>query len=570
MQIRSIAGGRRAALVWGGLLLTLAAQAQVTPPPNAGQLMKELTPPAAAPSADRDALPTAPPPRRAQPPLSGGPRFTVRGFRLTGVSPERAAALEPLLQRYVGDGRTLTDLEDAAKDVEVALQRQGLFLAQCYVPEQTVQDGVVVLQVLEGRIGNVKLEVEPGVAVSPELMDRFIDSLRGNPPAERDRVERALFALGDLRGIEVSSSLTPGERAGMADLTVKVAPGRRTSLLVEANNGGSIYTGRYRLNATAEWLSPTGRGDSLSLQALASTNGGTVFMRGAWLTPVGSRGSKFGLALSGLTYKLGTDVFDPLDAHGTGSAVTLQFLHPLMRSRNQNLFLQVSGDRRRFRDKVDAIEIDARKGVTSYATFGVVGDWRDTWLGGGISNYSANVITGNLRFDSEEDRVLDQLFYQTAGRYSKLVLTGARLQALPNGDHLYFTGLAQFASKDLDSSEKQSLGGPTGVRAYPSADTPSDSAVIVGWEYRRALPIHVWPGDWILGVFGDYGVGRQHETPLATDTDNLRHLMSHGAGLTYAGPNGLLVRGWVAVRGSTPAQSDDSRARLYVQVSQFF
>ncbi|MEP7283272.1 MAG: POTRA domain-containing protein [Rubrivivax sp.] len=552
------------------LLLAGAAQAQLAPAPNAGQLLKELTPPTAAPAPGTDAVPAIVAPRRAQAPLSGGPKFAVRSFRLVGVTPERAQALLPLVQRYIGDERTLADVEDAAKDVEVALQRDGLFLAQVYVPEQTLSDGSVTLQVLEGRLGDVKLEVEPGVAVSPELMNRFVDVLRGNPLAERDRVERALFALGDLRGIQVSSVLTPGQKPGQADLTVKVAPGPRTALVAEANNGGSIFTGRYRLDGSFDWLSPTGRGDSLTLRALVSTNGGVAFVRGSWLTPVGARGTKFGVALSGLKYKLGSAVFEPLDASGTGSAVTLQVLHPLLRSRNRNLFLQTSLDQRRFHDEVGAVGLDSRKGVSSYVTFGVVGDWRDTWFGGGISNYSANVISGRLRLDSAADRVLDGQNYQTAGHYAKLVLTGARLQALPNGDHLYLSALAQFASKDLDSSEKQSLGGPSGVRAYPSADTPSDSALIVGWEWRKALAIEAWPGDWILGVFGDYGVGRQHESPLAVDTDNVRTLLSHGAGLTYANANGLLVRGWVAVRGGTRAQSDDSRARAYVQVSQSF
>ena len=546
-------------------------KAQVDPPrPGAGQLLRELTPPPVVPPSDAATVPVPAAPRQVQPPLSGGPTFAVQGFRFTGLAPERARALLPLVERYVGASRTLADLEDAAKDVEVALQRQGLFLAQVYVPEQTLQDGVVVLHVLEGRIGDVKLEVDPGVAVSAALMDRFVDALRGNPPAERERIERALFALGDLRGIEVRSTLTPGATVGHADLTVKVAPGRRVAAVAEADNGGSVFTGRYRVNGSVDWLSPTGRGDSLSLKALVSTNGGVAFVRASWLTPVGARGTKFGVALSGLKYTLGGPKFDALDASGTGSAATLQLLHPLLRSRNRNLFVQASLDQRRFHDEVTDVGIDTRKGVTSYATFGVVGDWRDTWFGGGISNYSANVITGRLRFDDAADRIEDEEFYRTAGSYAKLALTAARLQSLPNGDHLYLSALAQFASKDLDSSEKQSLGGPSGVRAYPAPDTPSDSALIVGWEWRKPLAIQAWPGDWILGVFGDYGVGRQHESPRDEDVDNVRKLVSHGVGLTYASPSGLLVRGWVAVRGGTPAQSDDSRARAYVQLSQSF
>ena len=66
------------------------------------------------------------------------------------------------------------------------------------------------------------------------------------------------------------------------------------------------------------------------------------------------------------------------------------------------------------------------------------------------------------------------------------------------------------------------------------------------------------------------GIARQHEDPLATDVDNLRKIVSYGLGVTYGSRGGLLVKGYVAARGGVHAQSDDSKARLYVLVSQQF
>ena len=155
--------------------------------------------------------------------------------------------------------------------------------------------------------------------------------------------------------------------------------------------------------------------------------------------------------------------------------------------------------------------------------------------------------------------------------YAKLGLTASRLQVLPNKDYLYFSASGQYASKNLDSSEKFSLGGPTGVRAYPAPESPSDHGLIGSWEYRKPLTIESLPGDWVLAVFGDYAYGQLHVDQLAgATTRNIRKLMGHGLGLTYGGANGLIVKGYVAVRGSAEAQSDDSRARVYVQLSQPF
>ncbi|HEX2542403.1 MAG TPA: ShlB/FhaC/HecB family hemolysin secretion/activation protein [Caldimonas sp.] len=560
----------RAALLiacWSGL-----AAAQTLPPPNAGSVLQQVQPslvPAPAPGSAQT-LPPLNVPRAVTAPAAGGGRVDVKGFRIAGLTTTQAEPLLPALQKYVGAGKTLADLEDAAKDVEVVLQRRGLFLAQVYVPEQTLSDGVVTLQVLEGRIGSVKVEVGPGVRVAAERLDRIVAILRGNPVAERELVERALFTLGDLRGIAVSTALTPGNTIGHADLVVKVSKGADFATTIDVDNGGSLFTGRFRVNAGFDWFNPSGRGDVASLRAQVTTNLGAKFVRASWLTPINAVGTKFGVAASYLKYELGSALFSSLAADGTAEAYSLQLLHPLIRSRNNNVFLQASTDYRRFEDRVQAIPLVTKKDIAPYVTLGVVGDFRDTFAGGGITNYTVNAVGGRLRFRTEDEAVVDAANYRSAGKYAKLQLGASRLQVLPNKHYLFVSAVAQLASKNLDSSEKFSLGGPYGVRAYPSPESPSDSGLITTWEYRAPLPITRVPGDWIFTVFGDYGVGRLHQDPLPTDVGNTRKLVGHGLGLTYGGSKGLLVKAWIAMRGGTRAQSDDSKVRLYALVSQPF
>jgi hemolysin activation/secretion protein len=555
-------------------LLAASAFAQVpgsTPPrPDAGSVLQQVRPAPVSPAAPASSPTLVAPRAVAAPSAGGGAKVSVKAFRIAGLPAARAAELLPLLQRYVGADRSLADLEDAAKDVEVALQRQGLFLAQAYIPEQTLADGVVTVQVLEGRIGAVKVELEPGVTIAPEFLDRIVAVLRGNPVADRELIERALFTLGDLRGIAVSTSLAPGDKIGQADLTVKVSPSARWAANLDADSGGSIFTGRYRIMTGFDWYNPSGHGDIASLRAQATTNLGAQFLRGSWLTPINSSGTKLGIAVSYLKYKLGSTVFEDLDADGTAEAYSLQLLHPLIRSRNDNLFLQMSTDYRRFEDRVNAISLVTRKDISPYATLGVVGDFRDTFAGGGISNYSLGVVAGRLRIKNAEDIAVDEQNYRAAGGYAKVAFGATRLQALPTRDYLYLAATGQLASKNLDSSEKFSLGGPNGVRAYPSPESPTDSGLVATWEYRKSLPFESLPGEIVAWIFGDYGIGRLHRDPLPTDVGNTRKLVSHGVGLTYAGKEGLNVKTFVAQRGGTRAQSDDSRARFYLLVSQQF
>jgi hemolysin activation/secretion protein len=560
------------------ILISGTAFAQTPPPqPNAGSVLQQVQPTLiATPRAEQDQPVLRVPRAVATPTSGGGAKVDVKAFRIAGLVAARADRVMPLLQKYVGPGKALADLEDAAKDVEVALQREGLFLAQAYIPEQNMVDGVVTVQVLEGRIGAVKIEVEPGVKVAPEFLDRIVDILRGNPVAERELIERALFTLGDLRGISVSTTLSPGDKIGQADLNIKVSPGANSAFSVDLDNGGSLFTGRYRANVGVDWFNPTGHGDVASLRGQVSDNLGSEFIRASWLTPFNSVGTKFGIAASFLHYKLGSALFEPLDAHGTAEDYAVQLLHPLIRSRNNNLFVQASVNYRRFDDKVDSIGLDTRKDVAPYATVAVVGDFRDFVGGGGISNYSLGLVGGHLKIKDEDDIVVDQQNYKSAGGYAKVQFAGSRLQLLPTKDYLFVAVTGQVASKNLDSSEKFSMGGPYGVRGYPSPESPSDSGVIGTWEYRKSIPIEALPGDLVFSLFGDYGVADLHHDPhteldpTASAGGNIRRLVSHGVGVTYASRGGLTVKGFVAARGGLKAQSDDSRARLYVLVSQQF
>ena len=562
------------------VLVVASARAQSPPPqPNAGSILQQVQPSLIPAPASEQAQPAASLPRAVSAPTSGGGgKVSVKGFRINGIAASRAEPLLPLVQKYVGADKTLADLEDAAKDVEVALQRQGLFLAQAYIPEQSLGDGIVVIQVLEGHIGAVTVEVEPGVKVSPEFMDRIVAILRGNPVAERDLIEKALFTLGDLRGISVTTALTPGDRIGQADLAIKVSPAAGFAGSGDLDNGGSIFTGRYRANAGFDLFNPTGHGDVLSLRAQATTDLGSEFVRASWLTPVNALGTKFGIAASYLHYKLGSTLFEALGAHGTAEDYALQLLHPLIRSRNDNLFVQGSIDYRRFDDRVDGSlglisgePLDTRKDVAPFANLAVVGDFRDTIGGGGISNYSLGVVGGKLRIKDEDDIVVDQNNYRSAGYYAKMQLAGSRLQVLPTRDYLFLAVSGQLAMRrNLDSSEKFSMGGPYGVRGYPSPESPSDTAAIATWEYRKTIPVEALPGDLVASVFGDYGIARLHDHPLGTDTDNVRKFVSHGIGITYGSKGGLTVKGFLAARGGVRAESDDSRARLYVLLSQQF
>ncbi len=537
--------------------------------PDAGAVLREIRPAPAVPAPNVQApAPLAPAPAPSAAPRPAAPsgiRVEVQRFRIEGLPAASAEALQPLLAPFAGAGKTLEDLVAAAKAVEDELRRRGLFLAQVLVPEQTLAGGVVGLQVFEGRFGDVNVVMKPGAIVSPALVDAFVEPLRGHPLIERELVEGALLRLGDLRGVAVRSALKPGAEPGTADITIEVEPGVSHAVSVEYDNGGSVPTGRNRYYVTLAGFNLAGRGDTAMLRAQASS--GTRFLYGSWWLPVNGAGTQLGVAASVLGYELGTAAFEPLDAQGRASSLALQARHPLLRSRDHDLYVQASLESRRFVDEVRASGLKNAKRLDGYVSASLNGERRGA--SGGIDRYALALASGRLRLEDGAEAALDAQGYRSAGRYAKLSLSASHLQTLWTQDSLLLTAQAQLASRNLDSAEKFSLGGSGGVRGYPASESPSDQALTFGWEWRRLLG-EALDGRWTASLFGDYGAGWLHKSPLATDGDNTRRLAAHGFGLSYGNGNGLAVQAFVAWRGHTPAQSDDSRSRLLVQASLSF
>jgi hemolysin activation/secretion protein len=110
------------------------------------------------------------------------------------------------------------------------------------------------------------------------------------------------------------------------------------------------------------------------------------------------------------------------------------------------------------------------------------------------------------------------------GSYSKLGWSVSRLQRITDQAQVWLVLTGQQARKNLDSSEKFSLGGPTSIRAYPTGEASGDEGYRGTLELRHALAQSVQGS-----VFYDFGSVRVNKTPFAATANN-RHLAGAGFG----------------------------------------
>ncbi len=521
-------------------------------------------------------IPPTPAPERAEPeirierptsltePVSGGATVRVAALRVTGNSLFTDAELIAAANVALGAELTLSELRSAAARISNLYNSRGYFLAQAYLPAQDIKDGVVTIAIVEGRYG--KIEVRNRANVSNRLTAEVLGGLDSGDPVANAPLERRLLLLSDVPGVQVKSTLAPGAQVGTSDLIVDIAPGRRISGSVEADNAGNRYTGAYRAGGLINLNNPIGVGDLFSLRLLASQDG-LAYGRASYQAPLG--GGILGVAYTHLRYELGRE-FEQLDADGTANIFGVFGSYPLLRSRDANLYALVSADLKQLEDRIGLVSAESDKRV-KVATIGFSGDSRDEF--GGWNSYSAGWAVGNLDIQSPGERAADALSARSDGSFSKVQANVARLQSVSGPLSLYASLRGQIAFDNLDSSEKMELGGAYGVRAYPEGEAYGDEGYVATIEAR--LMLSRWaaavPGQLQLIGFADVGEVEYSNDPWFGGSNHARR-SGFGAGLTWFGAHDLTLKASYARKlgNAETTSGPDKSGRAWLHISKLF
>jgi len=203
---------------------------------------------------------------------------------------------------------------------------------------------------------------------------------------------------------------------------------------------------------------------------------------------------------------------------------------------------------------------------------GLNGDARNRVAGAdGTTVFNLRIESGQLNIASPTERAIDDFSARTNGAYQRLSYGLTQYQWLSGNTMLMLAVNGQEASKNLDSAEKMSLGGPFAVRAYPSGEASGDEGYVATAEIRHVLNQQLLPGQLTLSGFVDHGMVRTNARPFI-EGDNQRRLSGAGVGVTFAMPDRLELRVVYAHKlGNAPARSDmDQAGRLWGMLALTF
>jgi hemolysin activation/secretion protein len=532
--------------------LPLAAHAA---PPGAGELLQQIQP----------SLPPAPSSNETGLKLEGAKGeklpasrpFLVKKIEIVGNTLFDAATLHALVAGSEGSELTLPDLEKLAARITDYYHANGYPLSRAIIPAQTIHDGVVRIEVIEAKYGKIKLDNRSRVN-SPLIQDT-LSSLKGGSPIAQKQMDHALLLLSDVPGISVDATLKPGEKVATSDLNVVTEAAPFVSGSAMLDDYGNKYTGRNRLGATVFISNPLHHGDVLSVSGLSSGSG-MNYGRVAYDTLLNGSGTHAGASYSALHYILG-DSLSSLNGHGTADVGSAWMKHPIVRSRDLNLYGQIQYDNLKLRDHIDATGIRTDRHLDN-VTGTLSGDNRNV---DGVNTWSLDLTSGHVGFDDSAAQLADAATAQTQGSFSKWNLNLSRLQSLGPMTSLYAALSGQWANSNLDPSQQMVAGGPYTVRAYDMGVLSGDEGYLGTVELRHNLNSY-----WQAIAFWDSEHVTVNRNTWVAGT-NSATLTGAGVGLNWTSGS-WSVKTYVAARIDTPNAlvPVSSATRVWVQLGKGF
>jgi hemolysin activation/secretion protein len=472
-------------------------------------------------------------PPREPPPVvpGGGPTFLLTRVEFTEsyfFTPEELAAIAaPFVNRTL-DFAGIQALINAINERYAA---RGIITASASLPEQELEGGVLKIELIEGRVGNVALEganraadyVRSRIKLVP---DTVVDVPRlGARVATQNRTGEA----------QVRTVLQPGAEFGKTDVTLSVTEPKRNVLDLFADNYGSPSTGRYQGGLLFQHYGLLEIDDRFKLYATASAGnwaGSASYTFG--VTPSGGR---LGLSYSHSQMRIIDGPFAGLDVTGSSQTGGFNYAQPVFSTTEWLMLLNLGASAGTSR--TDQAGVPVTDNFTAQPTAG----------------FTLNYYGPKLAVSFAPSYTYARTNLHTTGGLAQVHLfegTLAGTAVLPGDLVLQGYGAWQVASQLLVPGDQLfQIGGPTSVRGFDANAAAGGSGYFANLELHKGFS----------GAFGDVDIFAFVDHGMVFSTSPAQVSLTAaglGASYSYNGRITLELTAGVPIGARLPGQPDYS------------
>jgi hemolysin activation/secretion protein len=404
------------------------------------------------------------------------PSFEIKTFEVIGNTIFPSDKLQDELGPFTGKDKTATDVEKARDALERLYHDAGYPAVMVNIPEQTLKEGVVKLQVIESRIG--KVTITGNRYFSTAKLMREMPSLTPHELLYLPSVQKELGRIGRNPDIKVEPVMTPGKEPGTIDVELKVEDQVPLHGYLELNNRSSHSTTELRLNGMLRYDNLWQRDHSLSIQYQTAPQspkevqvvGGSYSLPAPW-------DKDHQIALFGIWSDSDTAFGEGFNVVGKGQIAGMRYVIPLPAYKLYAHNITFGLDFKHFNQTV-GFTTESGETTRTPVTYLPLSFSYGAALpdAGGVTQFSAGlnmsfrgVVSNESEFELKRYKATANYFYATAGIQ--------RTQKLPLGMGLFVKLDGQVTDGPLIDNEQYAAGGMESVRGYKETEATGDGAV---------------------------------------------------------------------------------------------
>lgn len=418
--------------------------------------------------------------------------FDLLELRVKGNSLLDKKQLERTVYRFLGPNKSIDNVEAARTALETLYHNNGFQTVAVDIPEQDVKNGIVYLQVVEGKIS--KLRVKDSHYFSQGMIKQAVPELAEGTVPNFPKMQEQLAQLGAASpDRQVTPVLRAGETPGTLEVDLKVKDEMPLHGRVELNGRNTSTTSRLRLVSSLRYdnLWQKFHSASVMYQVSPEDNNQVDVWAGTYAMPLFDSDTRLAFYTVSSSSSAQIANAGALAVIGIGQIYGLRLVRPFKAMDDYLHNMTLGWDYKDFKEDLKLIGADSIKTPISYAPF--LAQYSGTFNGKeSVTNFDLGLHL-SVRGLGNDPQQFDQ---KRLGAKSNYVFVNGDLKHqhnLPLGMELVGRAAGQAANSPLISNEQFSMGGADSVRGYFETQALADDAVFGSLELHSP---HLGPSDW--------------------------------------------------------------------------
>ena len=440
--------------------------------------------------------------------------IVVEQFQFAGNTVFSQAELKAAIANFTNQPISFAQLVQAANAITELYVAKGYITSGAYVPEQNLDSGIVQIQIIEGSLAEIEVNVVKG-----RLQENYIKKRlkrKTKTPLNIIQLQEALQIL-QLNPLiasldaELSAGIEPGTNA----LAVSVTGADTFSLQARLNNNRNPSIGTFERGIELGEANLLGIGDGIRF-AYNNTNGSNQY-EGGYTLPLNALDGSLSFDFRIAKNQIVEPPFDDADIDINSRDYDLTWRQPVLQRATSEVSQELAFNLAASRRESDTSILDVPENLSPGANEN--GEIRTSVLSLGqewLQRNRKQVISARSQFNfgldvfnttSSEDEP-DSQFFAWRGQLSYLRLLSTPEGQPAIGSTILLRSQLQLAADPLIPTEQFSLGGATTVRGYRQDVLLTDNGFSAAAELR--LPIARWEkinASLQFSPFIDFGTG---------------------------------------------------------------